>query len=103
MTRLRSCARCGRVHLVTQRCPKTVERDRRTTGWGDRDTARHNIWARAVKERDGLRCAFILEDGTRCPRTWGLHAHHLVPGSEDPADGVTLCLEHHRVLDLHAR
>jgi 5-methylcytosine-specific restriction endonuclease McrA len=32
---------------------------------------------RAVFERDGGRCAFIGEDGSRCPETGGLEFDHI--------------------------
>jgi hypothetical protein len=87
---------------VTERCPARVARDARPGGWSNRDTAAHNRWARAVKERDGWRCTFI--DGfVRCPVTEGLQAHHLVPGSWRPEDGTTFCGPHHQLVDPHAR
>jgi hypothetical protein len=43
----------------------------------------------------------------RCPATQRLVAHHTVPlyagGDFDPVGGVTLCQEHHRQVDRHAR
>jgi 5-methylcytosine-specific restriction endonuclease McrA len=50
---------------------------------------------RAVKQRDGYQCQ-------RCGSTRQLEAHHIVPisagGSDDPANGITLCKDCHRAV-----
>jgi 5-methylcytosine-specific restriction endonuclease McrA len=38
-----------------------------------------NAVARAVWERDGMRCAFVSEDGRRCTEQAFLELHHIHP------------------------
>lgn len=65
----------------------------------DRDLAEHQRFARAVKKRDGYRC-------TRCGSTHHIVAHHRTPlsqgGTNDPANGETLCQLHHKEADRYA-
>jgi HNH endonuclease len=60
-----------------------------------------------VLGRDGYRCTRVLGSGLRCSRTDDLFAHHLKPlaagGTDDLANGVTLCREHHMEVDSYAR
>jgi predicted restriction endonuclease len=51
---------------------------------------------RLVLANAGHRCQMI-EHGQRCTVTSPLEAHHTMPGNDDPARGVALCVEHHRM------
>src|SRR6185503_12076534 len=55
---------------------------------------------RQAVERDGLRCSFVSEDGSRCEETGFLELDHVVPvalGGE-ASDGVRiLCRTHNQV------
>jgi len=44
----------------------------------------------------GNRCQHVEHGGQRCTVTQPLEAHHLLPGDNNPAKGVALCVEHHR-------
>ena len=93
--------RCRRHGLWETRlgpgCP-TCRRQRKP----GRDYNAHSRWARRVKARDGHRCTAVLPDGSRCPATESLAAHHLVPGSRAIEDGITLCGPHHGMVDKYA-
>ena len=56
---------------------------------------------RMVFERDGLRCAWVAPDGTRCnSRAWLEHDHitpHGQGGSNDAANGRLFCQPHNRL------
>lgn len=101
MTRLRSCSRCGGVHPAgTRGCPDSP----RTGTWGARDTAAHNVFAKAVKQRAGGRCERCGAIGVPFTHnSTGLVAHHTQPGNNDPSTGLGLCPRCHRELDPHAR
>lgn len=90
----RPCIVCG---VLTQgtRCPAHYRR-RVTPG---RTTRPQMAFRAAVLAAAGHRCQWV-EGGRRCEVTTGLTAHHVqrfvdVP-SYNPADGVALCLPHHR-------
>ena len=76
-------------------------------GWSARNRSDQRRFRNAVLRRDGHQCAFLLENGLRCPVRVDLVAHHKVPlhrgGNFDPAGGVTLCELHHREVDRYAR
>lgn len=99
MSPVRPCLDCGTLSPHS-RCPAHSTGD----SWnGTRDRAAQRRFRNAVLARDAHRCRYRLENGARCPATRNLQAHHLTPGTWDPAHGITLCREHHRAIDRHAR
>lgn len=79
------------------------------TGWGQgRDRAAQDRFRRAVLARDGFRCTYVdPRTGERCEATQGLQAAHIIPlahgGTNEAANGETLCRPHHRLTDPKAR
>jgi len=60
-----------------------------------------NPTRRAVLERDGLRCAWIGPDGTRCESRAWLEHDHIVPrglGGDDEPSNVRICCRAHNRL-----
>lgn len=95
----RPCIDCGELTRHGSRCEAHSD----GTSWnGTRDRSKQATFRRQVLARYDNRCA-ATEHGERCPATTDLQAHHLTPGSWDPADGVPLCREHHRAIDKQAR
>ena len=101
------CARrnCRRLFVKTRRgqseCSAHPDSpDRRQGGWSGRDNAEHKRFARAVKKRDGYRCVI-------CGATEDLRAAHIISlaagGTNDPANGRTLCATCDKDSDPHAR
>jgi 5-methylcytosine-specific restriction endonuclease McrA len=80
----RACPKCGRI----EPCAAHPRR-------GGTRPPSHFRFARAVKARDGHQCQ-------HCGSTRQLEAHHLTPisagGSDDPANGITLCKGCHRAV-----
>ena len=75
-----------------QRAPKPAPRKRtRHIPAATRDHVMH---------RDGMRCAFVAADGTRCAATHDLQVDHVVPwvrgGTHDAANLRVLCGQHNR-------
>jgi hypothetical protein len=56
---------------------------------------------RQVAARDGLRCAFVAEDGTRCEETGFLEFDHVVPVAlgGDAADGIRILCRAHNMFE----
>jgi len=51
---------------------------------------------RRILHRDGHRCTWTQNDGTRCPQTTRLEVDHINdPHNHDPANLRTLCHWHH--------
>jgi predicted restriction endonuclease len=94
---LRPCIVCGALSTES-RCPRHY-RKRDTPG---RTTRAQMAFRQAVLARAGHRCQWHDSNG-RCTETTKLAAHHLEPfrdtQSYDPADGICLCLPHHREAD----
>jgi len=55
-----------------------------------------------VLSRDGGRCCYLAEDGTRCSSRWNLQLDHIKPfalgGGNDAANLRTVCAQHNREL-----
>jgi 5-methylcytosine-specific restriction endonuclease McrA len=75
-------------------------------------TPEWDVVRRKALRRDGFRCRYLLEDGSRCPvhdrSGLGLQVHHieaLEEGGEpyDLLNLVTLCLDHHAEVDAERR
>ncbi len=53
---------------------------------------------RAVHERDGAQCVFVLRNGSRCPERRDLEFHHRHPfgrgGAHDPENVCLMCPQH---------
>ncbi len=107
-----ACKVCGRV-TDQPRCP---EHRRIRDNWSPtRIRSAQAKFRKEVLERDGYRCTYIIANGERCPVEGAENlraAHHPKPLREfhpdDPAaysveSGTTLCVEHDRLLDPHAR
>ena len=67
-------------------------------------SARHvsNDVKREVRERDGGRCTYVSEDGTRCPETRGLEWDHIQPvarGGDSRAGNIRLRCRAHNQLE----
>jgi predicted restriction endonuclease len=106
---LKVCATHGLWQPPPPRCPHCQrEKDQRRraqgkAGWGDgRDRATQARFRREVIALYGEQCGAI-HNGARCTVTSDLQAHHTRPGNNDPATGVMLCAQHHRMVDKHAR
>lgn len=107
-----ACSVCGAVSGA-RRCPKHGGDRPKAQGWSrNRDRSKQATFRRDVLARDGQRCTARLPDGSRCPVTWDLRAHHLIPLSNyelgdvnayDASRGITLCAEHDRGVDRRAR
>jgi hypothetical protein len=107
---LKFCATHGPWQPPPARCPDCRrEQDRQraqvpnAVGWpgAPRNRALQAKFRRQVLAAAGHQCQAI-ENGTRCPVTEPLVAHHLIRGSWDPQDGAALCPHHHRTIDRHA-
>jgi predicted restriction endonuclease len=104
MAAMNYCARHGCWQPPPPRCPacNPYTTTSNATGRSGRDRALQAKFRRAVLNNAGHRCQHV-QDGVRCPATAGLQAHHLTPGTWNPADGAALCRQHHRAIDPHAR
>lgn len=91
----RVCAYVGCPHLKPCPRPEHQPRDRNQPRSRDRDRAKQHAFRNAVLHRDGNRCV-------KCGATDDLVAHHVKPGYA-PDCGITLCREHHKEIDRHAR
>lgn len=63
-----------------------------------RDRTTQRRFRTTVLRNANHQCQYITTDGTRCPITHNLQAHHTTPTT-----GIALCRPHHRALDPHAR
>lgn len=101
----RPCITCGKLtsRSYCRTCNPDRQRRRITPG---RTTKAQSRFRAAVLQAAGYRCQAI-ENGQRCTVTDHLEAHHLDPlrtsASYNPADGVALCLHHHRLAEVRAR
>ena len=70
-----------------------------------RSTSAHhvsNAVKREVRERDGGRCTYVSDDGTRCPETRGLECDHIQPiarGGDSRASNIRLRCRAHNQLE----
>ena len=95
MSPTRPCLRCGRLLGSGSYCrahrPDKRSPDKRSPGRGS--GGRAATFRRKVLAKTGGRCAV-------CGVKEGVEAHHVVSlsrgGSNDPANGVPLCREHHK-------
>ncbi len=96
----RPCLTCSKLSDGSYCAEHDPNRYRKRTTPG-RTTRAQTTFRRAVLAASGYRCQYV-EHGIRCQVTGAqnLTAHHLKRLrdvlSYDPADGVALCLPHHR-------
>lgn len=72
-----------------------------TTGWSGRSANAHGRFAYHVRKRVKATLGYLACEN--CGRVGKLDAHHTVPGNDDPATGVLLCVRCHMAVDSHAR
>lgn len=109
MSRLISCATCGKIHPAGQcKRPRPPRYSKNQTGEsGFRSLAKWTAKSLRIRERDNYLCQACLYglSGTKRITTEHLEVHHIVPIADAWDDRlnddnlITLCREHHEMAE----